>query len=154
MNKELIILIFLFALKKAESETSTEREIKNRILNSSSYDRLIRPEVTVSIYLQLLLKQLVSVDEKTQIITTSSLLIAIWRDERLQWNETEAGFDSMLIKSNLLWLPDLYAINTADTNGFITVSDYNIAVLTHEGYITVNFGLNGIFKLTLYKFYY
>ena len=154
MCQELIILIFLFALKKAESETSTEREIKNRILNSSSYDRLIRPEVTVSIYLQLLLKQLVSIDEKTQIITTSSLLIAIWRDERLQWNETEAGFDSMPIKSNLLWLPDLYAINTADTNGFITVGDSNIAVLTHEGYITVNFGLNGIFKLTLYKLYY
>ena len=54
-----------------------------------------------------------------------------------------------MVKANLLWLPDLYVINTADSNGFITVSDSNLAYLSYDGTISINYGLNG--KLNYFK---
>lgn len=50
-----------------------------------------------------------------------------------------------MFKANLLWLPDLYVINTGDSNWFITVSDSNLAELYWNGKVKITFALNGMF---------
>ena len=129
-----------------KAENLTEKILKDKVLKNSSYDKSIRPSEPVDIYLRLIFKQIANVDEKNQIITSSSYLTASWFDERLTWNNSEVGIDFLMIKSNLLWLPDLYVINTADSNGFITVSDSNLAYLSYDGIISINYGLNSKFN--------
>ena len=121
MKKKILFFCFLFPFLNIKADT--EKELKDRILSNSNYDKSIRPSVPVDIYLGLSFKQIANVDEKNQIITTSSFLKASWYDKRLTWNYTEVGISFLLIKANLLWLPDLFVINTADSNGFFTVSD-------------------------------
>ena len=129
-KKLFLFFCFLFAIISIKAENSTEKTLKDRIL--TNYDESIRPSEPVDIYLRLIFKQISNVDEKNQIITSSSYLTASWFDERLTWNNSEVGIDFLMIKSNLLWLPDLYVINTADSNGIITVSDSNLSFLIYD----------------------
>ena len=44
--------------------------------------------------------------------------------------------------ATLFWLPDLYVINTANSNGFLTYTNYK-AYVWYTGLIAVNIGLIG-----------
>ena len=127
-----LFLILLILIMSIKAENLTEKMVKDRVFTNSSYDKSIRPSEPVDIYLGLIFKQLANVDEKNQIITSSSYLIASWFDKRLTWNKSEVGINFLMIKANLLWLPDLYVINTADSNGIITVSDSNLSFLIYD----------------------
>ena len=91
------------------------------------------------------------IDDKNQIDTTTLYLIVAWTNQRLTWNSTEIGNLPLMFKANLLWLPDLYVINTGDSNGFITVSDSNLAELYWNGKVKITFALNGMFQIILKK---
>lgn len=140
----LIILSLLLNLTKVESvEIPVANETHIRSILLTGYDRYSRPNETTKISLDLVLKQIVGIDEKNQIVTTSSYLIADWVDPRLVW--PNAGYDDYItLRANQIWLPDLYVINTGDTNGFITVSESNlIYVGLIDGSVNTNFGLVG-----------
>ena len=84
--------------------------------------------------------------EKNQILTTSIYLYASWNEERLVWNSSDYnGIDSIKVPATEIWLPDLLVINTADTNGFITISNSNLATISNDdgGYIDLLIGLIG-----------
>lgn len=139
----IVILITSIVLSTSAQNIAIEKLLKRSLLNTD-YDRTIRPADTVEIYLQFLFKQIVSLDDKNQIITSSSTLLVSWFDTRLTWNNVSLyPLESITVKANQLWLPDLYVINAADSNGFLTVSDSNMALTTYYGKITVTFGLNG-----------
>lgn len=139
----IVILITSIVLSTSAQNIAIEKLLKRSLLNTD-YDRTIRPADTVEIYLQFLFKQIVSLDDKNQIITSSSTLLVSWFDTRLTWNNVSLyPLESITVKANQLWLPDLCVINAADSNGFLTVSDSNMALITYYGQITVTFGLNG-----------
>ena len=112
---------------------------------TSNYNPKIRPNTTVQITMSMSLKQIVSIDEKNQIMTSSSLLSLQWNDTRLSWkpiyfnNATE-----ILIPTNQLWTPDLFVINTADSNGFIQISSQSLALVDYNGFVYVVFSLTNL----------
>lgn len=70
----IVILITSIVLSTSAQNIAIEKLLKRSLLNTD-YDRTIRPADTVEIYLQFLFKQIVSLDDKNQIITSSSTLL-------------------------------------------------------------------------------
>jgi hypothetical protein len=42
-----------------------------------------------------------------------------------------------------IWLPDLFITNTADKNGFIRITDSNLAYIENNGYVKLTLSLVG-----------
>lgn len=60
------------------------------------------------------------------------------------WNPADyGGTDHFTVLISQLWLPDLYVINTADSNGFVQYSSSYVAYLFYNGMIYMNIGLVG-----------
>ena len=104
-----------------------------------TYDPRRKPSYQLQMYLNIQFNQLISIDEKNQIMTSSFYLGVEWKDVRLEWNMNQFDEDEILVPVNKLWLPDLYIINTADINGFINYSNY-LALIESNG--TINLILN------------
>ena len=119
-----------------------EKSIQKAIL--TSYDKIIRPSDNVTVDLRLQLKQIINFNEINQIIATSSYFYARWFDPRLAWDP--GAYDSTTffrIQANLLWLPDLYVLNAADSTGFIvsTITNSNYAYVDFSGAVYLAIGL-------------
>ena len=137
----LLVLTNLIFLINVES--LVEQSLKQSLFNSS-YDKTTRPYDKVNITFEFSFRQVVNLDEKNQ-IATSVYITLTWYDPRLIWSYDQYPIDYMTIKANKLWLPDLYVLNTADTNGLLTFTDSNLALLLKDGKIILNYGLNGNF---------
>jgi hypothetical protein len=121
----------------------------------SNYNKNMRPTDQVNINLNLDLKQIVNIDDTNQLMTTSSLLVVSWIDPRLQWNYTQYPLYAIAFQVNKLWTPDLFVLNTANSNGFLPVTDSNLAYIIHTGQIAMNYGLIGLTtrcKMNINKF--
>lgn len=108
------------------------------LLNRTRYNNLIRPATSssqlISIRLQLSLAQLISVNEREQIMTTNVWLKQEWTDYRLAWNSSRyEGVKVLRIPAKRLWLPDIVLYNNAD--GTYEVSLYTNAVVQANGSI-------------------
>jgi len=134
-------LLLLSLLQKFKTDQATTQVIKKLILNSN-YDNTIQPKDLVSIRIGLAFKQIVKIDQTSQILTSSSFLICFWIDQRLSWNITEYQKKSIVLKANQIWLPDLYVINTADSNGFLPVTNFNLVSVSYTGEVIMNYALN------------
>ncbi|XP_078000571.1 acetylcholine receptor subunit alpha-like [Glandiceps talaboti] len=85
----------------------------------SNYSKLIRPAEdphdVVNVNMSLSLVQLLSVDDKSQVITVSIWLYQIWYDYRLKWNSSEYGdIDYILVRGKDLWYPDTSLYQSAE----------------------------------------
>jgi len=127
-----------------DESLQNEKKVKDMIVNSN-YDKSIRPSFTVSILMDIALKQIVAIDERNQFMTTASYLFVKWYDPRLKWNSTLSnGVASISVLAKNIWLPDLFITNTADNNGFIQVTDSNLAFIENDGYVRLTLSLIGI----------
>lgn len=142
--KLLIIILSLYSLVWSEDENVTEKLIRKQILGSE-YDRTIRPSDQVNVSVQISLKQIVNIDEKNQIMTTSSYLFLQWYDPRLTWTKSDFNnLELISIPAKQIWLPDLFVTNTAESNGFINVYDPNLAYVTPKGFVFLTLSLVGL----------
>ena len=124
-----------------------EKQIKNSIVNSD-YDKIIRPSVTVDILMNIALKQIMAIDERNMVMTTASYLFVSWNDPRLKWNSNDKNdVKTISVGAKSIWLPDLYVTNTAEQNGFISITDLNIAYIQSDGLVYLTISLVG--KLNL-----
>jgi hypothetical protein len=153
MNKKIIIISLLLLFKivtttyNEEDETLvTEKKIKDKILNSN-YDKTMRPSKSVGILMNIALKQIIGLDERNQFMTTASYLFVKWYDPRLKWNLTLNNntdqVKSISLMAKKIWLPDLFITNTADKNGFIRITDSNLAYIENNGYVKLTLSLVG-----------
>ena len=148
MNQlSLFICLIFFVQVIADSQDESlqnEKKVKDMIVNSN-YDKSIRPSFTVSILMDIALKQIVAIDERNQFMTNASYLFVKWYDPRLKWNSTLSnGVASISVLAKNIWLPDLFITNTADNNGFIQVTDSNLAFIENDGYVRLTLSLIGI----------
>ena len=99
------------------------------------YNKFIRPENTVSVRITTEIRQIVSIDEKQQIMTSSSFISQAWRDERLSWTPSPSNFDIsvLMIPVKSIWIPDTMVLNSADSSGYFTISDYALASVNWFG---------------------
>ncbi|XP_045304466.1 neuronal acetylcholine receptor subunit beta-4 isoform X1 [Leopardus geoffroyi] len=117
---------------------NAEEKLVDDLLNKTRYNNLIRPATSsaqlVSIQLQLSLAQLISVNEREQIMTTNVWLKQEWTDYRLAWNSSRyEGVNILRIPAKRIWLPDIVLYNNAD--GTYEVSLYTNVVVRSNGSI-------------------
>jgi len=135
------LLILILIKVKSDNDTELEMAISKLILNSN-YNNIIPPSGLMQIYLDILFKQIVKLDQNNQILVSSSTLTAAWIDPRLAWNISEYPLDYVYLKATQVWLPDLYVINSADSNGFVPVTSSNLVYIHNSGLVLINYGLN------------
>ncbi|MFT7807421.1 neuronal acetylcholine receptor subunit beta-2-like [Arapaima gigas] len=133
------------------SATNAEERLVNYLLGPERYNKLIRPAVNksqqVTVAIQVSLSQLISVNEREQIMTTNvwlnqamlvcgysncHLSLQEWHDYRLMWDPQEyEGITKLRIPSHHIWLPDIVLYNNAD--GTYEVSFYCNALVSNTG---------------------
>ncbi|XP_020370129.1 neuronal acetylcholine receptor subunit beta-4 [Rhincodon typus] len=131
----LTVSSLLLACESALPQNAEER-LANYLLHPDRYNRLIRPAKNsseiVTIAIKVSLSQLISVNEREQIMTTNAWLTQEWNDYRLRWNPGNyEGIDKLRISSRHLWLPDIVLYNNAD--GTYEVSLYTNAIVYSNG---------------------
>ncbi|XP_070692038.1 neuronal acetylcholine receptor subunit beta-4 [Pempheris klunzingeri] len=137
MTRALSILYF-FSLVHCGSCADSEERLMNWLLGKSRYNPLIRPAVNrterVTVKLQVSLAQLISVNEREQIMTTNVWLTQHWVDYRLSWDPAKyEGIDKLRIPSRHIWLPDIVLYNNADGTYEVTV--FTNAIVLFNGSI-------------------
>ncbi|CAF3547015.1 unnamed protein product [Rotaria sp. Silwood1] len=111
-----------------------EKTLVTTLLNG--YDKTIRPNDQVSVDITAALQQIVSIDEKQQIMTSSSFISQTWLDERLSWApNASSNIEVLMLPAKSLWIPDTMILNSADTSGYLTVSEYNLASIDFRGQV-------------------
>ena len=133
----LIWLLYYFPITRPDNSLDlaiqSESNLSSSLL-SNGYNKNVRPTRLTRICVLLRLKKLISIDEKTQIMTSSIYLRISWLDPRLEWKlKNNESLDYMLMPAKSLWLPDLAVINSADGDGFLRISEQNLAEVHHTG---------------------
>ncbi|XP_039468400.1 neuronal acetylcholine receptor subunit beta-4 isoform X1 [Oreochromis aureus] len=133
MSRALSILAYLLPLIHCSSSADSEERLMNWLLGKDRYNPLIRPAVNrterVTVKLQVSLAQLISVNEREQIMTTNVWLTQHWVDYRLSWDPAQyEGIVKLRIPSRHVWLPDIVLYNNADGTYEVTVFT-NVIVL-------------------------
>ncbi|KAL0974214.1 hypothetical protein UPYG_G00217170 [Umbra pygmaea] len=113
-----------------------EERLVTHLLSPERYNKLIRPAVNksqqVTIHILVSLAQLISVNEREQIMTTNCWLTQVWNDYRLMWDPEEyEGIKKVRLPSQHIWLPDIVLYNNADGN--YEVSFYSNALVSNNG---------------------
>jgi len=94
--------------------------VENQLIQDilANYSKIGRPisnismpvEVSISFYLT----QLMSLEEKHQVLTTFGWLETYWQDEYLVWNSSlYGGLEQLVLSPELVWLPDFGVENSA-----------------------------------------
>ncbi|XP_008282146.1 neuronal acetylcholine receptor subunit beta-4 [Stegastes partitus] len=138
MARALSILAYFFSLIHCSSSADSEERLMNWLLGKDRYNPLIRPAVNrterVTVKLQVSLAQLISVNEREQIMTTNVWLTQHWVDYRLSWDPAKyEGIDKLRIPSRHIWLPDIVLYNNADGTYEVTV--FTNAIVLFNGSI-------------------
>ncbi|XP_014874940.1 neuronal acetylcholine receptor subunit beta-4 isoform X2 [Poecilia latipinna] len=134
MARTLFILAYFFStLIHCSRSADSEERLMNWLLGKDRYNPLIRPAINrterVTVKLQVSLAQLISVNEREQIMTTNVWLTQHWVDYRLSWEPSKyEGIDKIRIPSRHVWLPDIVLYNNADGTYEVTVFT-NVIVL-------------------------
>ncbi|KAJ4947318.1 hypothetical protein JOQ06_009354 [Pogonophryne albipinna] len=138
MTRVLSIFAYFFSLIHCTSSADSEERLMNWLLGKDRYNLLIRPAVNrserVPVKLQVSLAQLISVNEREQIMTTNVWLTQHWVDYRLSWDPAKyEGIDKLRIPSRHIWLPDIVLYNNADGTYEVTV--FTNAIVLFNGSI-------------------
>nr|XP_020448061.1 neuronal acetylcholine receptor subunit beta-4-like [Monopterus albus] len=139
MTRTLSILAYFFSLVHCSSSADSEERLMNWLLGEDRYNPLIRPAANrterVTVKLQVSLAQLISVNEREQIMTTNVWLTQHWVDYRLSWDPAKyEGIDKLRIPSKHMWLPDIVLYNNADGTYEVTV--FTNAIVLFNGTIS------------------
>ncbi|XP_078573052.1 acetylcholine receptor subunit alpha-like [Branchiostoma floridae x Branchiostoma japonicum] len=101
----------------------------------------------VSVKFGLSLSQIVGLNMKDQVMTTSVWLKQIWEDYKLTWDPAEYdGITRIKVPVDMIWIPDVLLYNNAD--GKFEVSSFTKATLFYNG--TVVWTPAGIYKSYCY----
>jgi nicotinic acetylcholine receptor beta-4 len=110
---------------------------------------------TLKITLTVSLRQIVSLDEKQQIITTSLYLLVKWDDPRLMWDPDQYQTTTITVQASLFWIPDLAIVNAASGSNLISIPPNQNIVINYNGssYLTLSLPSQQTrCKLNVYKY--
>ena len=104
----------------------------------TNYNKNIRPDDIVYVWMTASIQQIISIDDKQQVMTSSLFITQIWQDERLSWTlSSNNTIEFLMFQVKSIWIPDTFILNSADSTGYLTVNDYS--------YVSVNsYGLVGM----------
>ncbi|XP_067880072.1 acetylcholine receptor subunit epsilon [Heterodontus francisci] len=127
----LLILSLVF-----EVSSNEEEKLLNKLM--ANYDKRIRPAKfygdIIDVTLKLTLTNLISLNEKEEMLTTNVWIEIQWKDYRLAWNESNYdGIQLVRIPSYLVWLPEIVLENNVD--GQFEIAYYANVLLSSNGSI-------------------
>jgi nicotinic acetylcholine receptor, invertebrate len=106
----------LFASTFGTLHSTLEGQIRNNLTREllSNYNINVMPDLPVDISVSLGFYQLISLNERNQIMTINGYLEQIWTDYRFTWNPNNYGsIEYISIPSTMVWLPDTCLFNSA-----------------------------------------
>lgn len=133
-----ILKIYVFCLCRGAGLPSGQLAEESLITSLlSSYNADVRPSDQVAIDISVSLQQIVSLEEKQQIMTSSSFISQKWTDERLSWtpNSTNNFIRVVMLSASDLWTPDIMILNSADSDGYLSISDQSLASVNYRGQV-------------------
>ncbi len=125
------------------------------------YNKLIRPVKLLAVDLKISLRQIVSVDEKNQIMTSNIYVSARWTDKRLRWNPysrtnvTYGNLTETTLPASSVWLPDLFILNIAGPSGFVPIAASNFVLVNYKGQVFLSVSVTNLqtrCKMNVYYF--
>jgi len=129
--------------------SEAERSLYRELFDSRDYDEKIRPvkyrNETIAVHMSLTLQQIVDLDEKNQILTTSMYPTWKWTDAFLAW--TPQDYDNIthiFVPSKYVWKPDILIYNSA-VDAFNAIYPSH-CIIHFDG--TVEWMPPGLFKTT------
>jgi hypothetical protein len=146
INHEMIKLIFIVLVinhlcdcGSLPPSQSAEQTLITLLLKN--YNKNIRPDDQVSVDITASIRQVVAIDEKQQIMTSSLFIYQTWFDDRLSWtpNDSNSNIKVAMLPVKSLWIPDPIILNSADTNPCLTANDYSLASVDYDGQIYMIF---------------
>ncbi|XP_041360328.1 acetylcholine receptor subunit beta-like [Gigantopelta aegis] len=98
-------------------EIDNESHLYFHILDTHNYVRHVRPAAgindTLVVTVDVTLTGVQGLDESTQELSSTVLLVAFWNDPRLKWDPAEyGGLQSVMFPSSEMWTPDLRLLHT------------------------------------------
>ncbi|XP_006824192.1 neuronal acetylcholine receptor subunit beta-4-like [Saccoglossus kowalevskii] len=111
-----LAILLLSVTPGCHGSESAERLFNNLM---DGYNNLIRPVTNVTDILNVIfglsISQLIDIDERNQIMTTSVWVKQKWHDYQMVWDPGEYdGLTIIHIPVNMLWMPDILLYNNAD----------------------------------------
>ncbi len=128
-----------------ENNNGFDDDIMHYLFNNKSYNNMARPSNQVNVSLSFSYRQLVSLDERSGIMTSNIYLSVMWHDHRLEWSP--ANFNNItqiVIPARSLWSPDFSVINSAHNNFFVVISESNLALIESSGFIYLKVSVNSL----------
>ncbi|XP_055329446.1 neuronal acetylcholine receptor subunit alpha-10-like isoform X2 [Paramacrobiotus metropolitanus] len=106
----------------------------------AGYNKDIRPTInhteSVRVVFGLSLTQIISVDERNQIMTTNCWLSQNWMDNKLIWNPIDFGnVTSLMLPMDQIWKPDILLYNNADSEYYHKMINTN-GIIQYDGNVT------------------
>ena len=137
----LIVLLYQFYLNSHAGTLPAGQQAEQTLINSltSGYNKIIRPDNTVTVDMTASIQQIISIDDKQQIMTSSSFITQTWTDQRLSWVPGSANNNTkvVMLPVKSLWIPDTFILNSADASGYLTISDYSYVSVNYSGEVTM-----------------
>uniref|UniRef100_A0A0R3SR49 Neur_chan_LBD domain-containing protein n=1 Tax=Hymenolepis diminuta TaxID=6216 RepID=A0A0R3SR49_HYMDI len=120
---------------------SYDRNLYEKLTAKKAYSPFVRPaqdhDSAILLFMNLSLIQIlevVSFDEKRQLITTNALVNLDWKDHNFIWNLEEHGnITSLLLPSENIWTPDLVLYNNAGGDWDLVSSSSTKVFVNHDG---------------------
>ncbi|XP_039253979.2 neuronal acetylcholine receptor subunit alpha-7-like [Styela clava] len=114
-----------------------------------NYNPTVRPvenyDDVVMVNFSLAIQQIIDLDEKNQLLTTSIYMTCAWNDVQLKWDSKEhANITSIRLPSKLVWKPDILVYNSA-ADSFDQLKHTNVIIYENG---VVEWLPPGIFKTT------
>ncbi|GAV00794.1 hypothetical protein RvY_11594-2 [Ramazzottius varieornatus] len=114
---------FLFVVHIKESlQGHHEKRLLNQFFgpgsNYSTMERPVRNEsMSHPVFFGLTLQQIMDVDEKNQMLTSTLWITMEWNDYNLVWNASDyGGLSDIRVNPEKVWRPDVLLYNSADEN--------------------------------------
>jgi len=114
----LLLFLVLITLQLERNECSrAEKSLMFDLFKPENYDPKIRPvmnaSTTLTVGLTVALQQIISLNEKNQILTTSMYPIMNWTDEYLTWDpKNYSGIERIIVPSKDIWIPNILIYNS------------------------------------------
>ena len=132
----IIIPFYLFfnTIKCQVSNTTAEKNLVSVILGGT-YSKNIRPSDVVTIVITVSIKQIIGIDEKNQIMTSSYYIGQLWTDSRLAWTPaTYNNIEVIMVPLKNIWTPDTIVLNSAEGDGYLKInSDFSYVSVKYTG---------------------
>ena len=107
--------------------------LKNYLLNNQTYSSSVRPVFDIGtatdVKVRLSLLNILSLDERAEILTMTVKLYIEWKDEYLTWDPRDfGGLTATTFPQNDVWKPDIILENSVDSYDDMGADSLNVVV--------------------------